>query len=59
MKNNFFIKWVLSRLTERTTLDGVVLVVAGLSFFLLKPIASLMAVIAIIYGIWTILQSEF
>jgi len=59
MKNIFIVNWILARFAERTTWDGVVLVVAGLSFFLLKPIASLIAVFAIIYGAWTIIQPDF
>jgi len=59
MKNIFIVNWILARFAERTTWDGVVLVVAGLSFFLLKPIASLIAVFAIIYGVWTIIQPDF
>lgn len=57
MKNIF--NWFALRLTERTTWDGVALVVVGLTFFLFKPIASFAAILAILYGIWTIIQSDF
>ena len=51
-------KWINARLKERTTLDGVILVVAGVSFLIFKPIAALMAYGAIAYGAWTIWKSE-
>lgn len=51
-------QWVLDRAQERTTLDGVVLVVAGVSYLLLKPIAVLVAYLAIGYGAWTIYTEE-
>ena len=51
-------KWINARIKERTTLDGVILVVAGISFLIFKPIAALMAYAAIAYGAWTIWKSE-
>jgi len=51
-------KWINARIKERTTLDGVILVVAGVSFLILKPIAALAAYAAIAYGAWTIWKSE-
>ncbi len=59
MKDFFIFNWITSRFSERTTWDGVVLIAAGLSFFLLKPIASIVAALAVLYGLWTILQPEF
>jgi hypothetical protein len=47
-------KWILERLTERTTLDGGVLIAAGVAFLFIKPIASLVAYAAIAYGVYTI-----
>ena len=47
-------KWVTDRLKERTTLDGAILVAAGISFLIFKPIASIVAYGAIFYGAWTI-----
>ena len=46
--------WIIKRLSERTSLDGVVLIAAGVSFLIFKPIASLVAYGAIAYGAWTI-----
>lgn len=51
-------KWITSRLNERTTLDGAVLVGAGVAFLIFKPIASLVAYAAIAYGAWTIWKKE-
>jgi hypothetical protein len=52
------IKWAKDRLTERTTWDGGVLIVAGMVFLIFKPIASLVAYGAIAYGAWTIWKKE-
>jgi hypothetical protein len=45
-------KWITERLNERTTLDGAVLVGAGIAFLIFKPIASLVAYAAIAYGLF-------
>ena len=36
-------KFIVDRLSERTTLDGAVLIGAGVAFLIFKPIASLVA----------------
>ena len=51
-------KWINARLNERTTLDGAVLIAAGIAFLIFKPIASLVAYAAIAYGAWTIYKRE-
>ena len=48
--------WLKSRLKERTTWDGVMLVAAGL-MMLIAPL-NLMAYAAIAWGAWTIWKSE-
>lgn len=48
--------WIKNRLKERTTLDGVVLVGAGVAM-ILTPI-NLIAYGLIAYGAWTIWKSE-
>lgn len=48
--------WILGRLKERTTLDGAVLIGAGIAFLIFKPIAILVAYSAIAYGIFTIIK---
>lgn len=60
---NFFVddfaNWVDDRIRERSTLDGVVLVIASLAFLLFKPVATVIAYIALIYGIWTIIKEDW
>ena len=51
-------KWINARIKERTTLDGDLLIAAGISFLIFKPIASIVAYAAIVYGGWTIWKSE-
>ena len=51
-------KWVNARIKERTTLDGAILIGAGIDFLIFKPIASIVAYGAIAYGAWTIWKSE-
>jgi hypothetical protein len=51
-------KWINARIKERTTLDGALLIAAGISFLIFKPIASIVAYAAIVYGGWTIWKSE-
>tara|TARA_B110000503_G_scaffold56697_1_gene90793 strand:+ start:1550 stop:1714 length:165 start_codon:yes stop_codon:yes gene_type:complete len=50
--------WIQKRLKERTTLDGAVLIAAGIAFLIFKPIASIVAYGAIAYGAWTIWKKE-
>lgn len=50
--------WINTRLEERTSWDGAVLIAAGIAFLIFKPIASLVAYGAIAYGIWTLFKSE-
>ena len=50
--------WIIDRLGERTSLDGAVLIGAGVAFLIFKPIASLVAYAAIAYGAWTLFKKE-
>ena len=50
--------YLTARLTERTSLDGAVLIFAGVAYLIFKPIASLVAYAAIAYGAWTIWKKE-
>jgi len=50
--------WINARLGERTSWDGAVLIGAGIAFLIFKPIASLVAYVAIGYGAWTLWKSE-
>jgi hypothetical protein len=51
-------KFIMDRLGERTTLDGAVLIGAGVAFLIFKPIASIVAYAAIAYGAWTLFKKE-
>jgi hypothetical protein len=51
-------EWVLNRLKERTTLDGAILVAAGVGYLVFEPIAAIIAYVAIGYGAWTIWKKE-
>ena len=51
-------KWINARIKERTTLDGALLIMAGVSFLIFKPIAAIVAYAAIVYGAWTIWKAE-
>ena len=49
-------KWIKGRLTERTSLDGAVLVGCGVAM-IITPI-NLIAYGMIAYGAWTLLKAE-
>ena len=51
-------KFITSRLEERTTWDGAMLIGFGLIVLIAGPFAKLAAYIAIGYGAWTIYKSE-
>ena len=44
--------------TERTSLDGLVLIGIGVVIIWLGPLAKIAAWAAIIYGAWTLFKSE-
>jgi hypothetical protein len=49
-------KWLKSRLKERTSLDGAILIATGIAMILIP--VDLIAYAAIFYGAWTIWKSE-
>jgi len=51
-------KFIKNRLRERTTLDGAVLIIAGVAFLIFKPIAGIIAYAAILYGAYTIIKKD-
>ena len=51
-------KWIDSRLKERSTLDGVLMVAAGAAISVFSPLTKLIAYGAIAYGAWTIYRQE-
>lgn len=48
--------WIRDRLRERTSLDGIALVVMGGVILLASPFAKIAAWAAIAYGIFTIIK---
>tara|TARA_B110000977_G_scaffold128793_1_gene164358 strand:+ start:469 stop:633 length:165 start_codon:yes stop_codon:yes gene_type:complete len=51
-------EWIKKRLKERTTMDGAVLIGAGIVFLIFKPLASIVAYGVIAYGAWTVYKAE-
>tara|TARA_B100000900_G_C20521258_1_gene692259 strand:+ start:157 stop:348 length:192 start_codon:yes stop_codon:yes gene_type:complete len=51
-------KFITSRLDERTSWDGAMLIAMGLIVLVAGPFAKLAAYIAIAYGAWTIYKSD-
>jgi len=58
LEKTLFTKFIKNRLRERTTLDGAVLIAAGVAFLIFKPIAGLIAYAAILYGAYTIIKKD-
>lgn len=55
---NFGKDWIISRLKERTSWDGAILIAAGVAYIVLGPLAKVAAYAAIAYGVWTIWKKE-
>ena len=51
-------KFITSRLEERTSLDGAILIVLGVLILIAGPFAKIAAYGAIAYGAWTIYKKE-
>ena len=51
-------KFITSRLEERTSLDGAILIVLGVLILIAGPFAKLAAYAAIAYGAWTIWKKD-
>tara|TARA_X000000368_G_C22568448_1_gene509606 strand:- start:247 stop:411 length:165 start_codon:yes stop_codon:yes gene_type:complete len=52
------IKWLKSRIEERTSWDGAALILIGVLVLIAGPFAKIAAYGAIGYGIWTIWKKE-
>jgi|TARA_Y100000996_G_scaffold408391_1_gene387383 hypothetical protein len=50
--------WLKERITERTSIDGLILVAVGVLALIAKPIIGLVAYAAIVYGVYTFCRSE-
>ena len=51
-------KFITSRLEERTSLDGAILIALGFLILIAGPFAKIAAYGAIAYGAWTIYKKE-
>ena len=51
-------KWINSRIKQRSTVDGVLMVAAGAAIIIFSPLTTLIAYAAIAYGAWTIWKKE-
>ena len=52
------IKWLKSRIEERTSWDGAALILMGVIVLIAGPFAKIAAYAAIAYGAWTIYKKE-
>jgi hypothetical protein len=50
--------WILARVTERTSHDGIVLVAVGVSVLLFGGLAKVLAWVALLWGIYTLVRAE-
>jgi hypothetical protein len=50
--------WINNRISERTSIDGAVLIAVGIIILIAGPFAQLAAYGAIGYGAWTIYKKE-
>jgi len=58
-RRNIMIKsWIKSRLKERTTWDGIGLIVMGLVAIFAANLAKFAGLIAVVYGAWTLWKKE-
>ena len=51
-------QWVMSRLGERTTYDGAIIVALCASYILFESIIGIGAYAGVLYGLWTIYQEQ-
>jgi|TARA_A100001388_G_C28772926_1_gene505114 hypothetical protein len=52
------IDWIKTRLDERTSWDGAMLILIGVIILIAGPLAKLAAWVAIGYGAWTLWKRE-
>jgi hypothetical protein len=50
--------WIMARVKERTSLDGLLLVAVGGSVLLFGGLAKLLAWVAVLWGVYTLLKAE-
>ena len=52
------VDWVKDRLSERTSWDGFVIIAIGILILAASPLTKIAAMVAIGYGVFTILKDE-
>ncbi len=50
--------WVMARVAERTSWDGITIIVGSILILVGMPIIKMLAWPALIYGVWTVLKEE-
>jgi hypothetical protein len=50
--------WLVNRFKERTSLDGVAIVVVSLIALFFAPLVKIAAIVGLVYGAWTIIKRE-
>jgi hypothetical protein len=50
--------WLMARVGERTSHDGIILVAVGGSVLLFGGIAKLLAWVALLWGVYTLVRAE-
>ncbi len=50
--------WVMARVAERTSWDGMTIMVGSILVIVGMPIIKMLAWPALIYGVWTVLKEE-
>ena len=52
------VDWVKDRLSERTSWDGFVIIAIGILILVASPLSKIAAMVAMGYGVFTILKDE-
>lgn len=50
--------WLKTKLTERSSMDGILMVAAGAAIIVFSPLTQMIAYAAIAWGAWTIWRKE-
>jgi hypothetical protein len=50
--------WLKSKFTERSSMDGILMVAAGAAIIVFSPLTQMIAYAAIAWGAWTIWRKE-
>jgi hypothetical protein len=50
--------WLKSKLAERSSMDGILMIAAGAAIIVFSPLTQMIAYAAIAWGAWTIWRKE-